>query len=182
MTAYKNTNDIDLIDLLAADNEQAFTEIYNRYWQTLLTTAYNIIQDEQAAQDAVQNVFVSLWKRRKDVVIHSLKAYLQQAIRYAVLKHFREQRADISFFERLRKITTELIADDTLILKEQEQLLAQILESMPENCSETFRMSREEGLTYKQIASRLKISEKTVEKRLSKSLQYIRKGLSGYVK
>src|SRR5690606_12654997 len=102
----------------------------------------------------------------------------QQATRFSILKVIRNQQTDAKFYERLKNITSEIIADDPLLFKEQQELLKELLASMPDNCSETFRLSREEGLTYAQIASQLNISEKTVEKRMTRSLKYLRRGLN----
>ena len=170
--------DKQLTDLLKIGDEDAFTEIYNRYWKLLFHTANNIIQDDEIAQDIVQDVFISLWQRRNEVEIHSLRPYLQQSARFLVLKAIREQQKGACFYERLKEITSEIITDNPLLFKEQQQLLKELVGSLPENQRETFRLSREEGLAYKKIASQLNISEKTVEKRMSKSLKHIRSGLN----
>lgn len=178
MTLYKNIDDEELVRQLKFDDKNAFTEIYNRYWKLLFSTAQRITDNTDSAQDTVQNIFLSLWQRRHEVDIISLKAYLQQATRYAVLQAIREKQSDDRFYERLRILTSEIINDDPVIFKEQQELLKELLESMPENCTRTYLLSREEGLTYKQIAARLEISEKTVEKRMTKSLKYLRRGLN----
>lgn len=178
MPSYNNLTDNQLIELLKSGDEHAFTEIYNRFWKMLFTTAHAIIQDQEIAKDVVQNVFIGLWQRRDVSDIQSLKPYLQQATRFQVLKAIRAQQTDLRFYDRLKEITSEIINDDPLIFKEQQQLLSELLDTLPENCRETFRLSREEGFTYKQIASHLDISEKTVEKRVSKSLKHLRGGLN----
>jgi len=178
MTNYSILTDSQLINLLKSDNEPAFTEIYNRYWSSLFDTAYSILQDDDSAKDIVQNVFISLWQRREVSNIQSLKPYLQQAARFLVLKAIRNNQTDSRFYDRVKEITSEILNDDPLIFKEQQILIQSLLNSLPENCRETFRLSREEGYTYKQIASHLNISEKAVEKRMSKSLKHMRGGLN----
>ena len=172
--------DDELVELLKLNDEAAFTEVYNRHWKLLFYTAYKVTQNEELAQDVVQNVFLSLWHRRQAVEIVCLKAYLQQATRYAVLKTIKDLQGAATFHERLKLITSEIIQDDPLVFKEKQELLKDLLASLPENCSTTYLLSREEGLTYKQIASRLEISEKTVEKRMTLSLKHFRTGLKGY--
>jgi RNA polymerase sigma-70 factor (ECF subfamily) len=178
MTVYNSFTDAELIDLLKSGDEFAFTEIYNRYWKLLFKTANNILQDFATVQDITQNIFVSLWERRNEVNIQTLKPYLQQATRFAVFKAIRDQQTDKEFYGRLAEITADIITDDPLLFKEQQELLKGIINRLPEDCREAFRLSREENLTYKQIATLLGVSEKTVEKRISKSLQHIRKGMS----
>jgi RNA polymerase sigma-70 factor (family 1) len=175
---YAALQDHELAALLKASDHAAFTEIYRRYWKLLYQTALNITREDDLARDITQDVFIDLWRRRATSDIAALKAYLQQAARYAVFKLLRQKRASAAFYHELAAVTTEIIADDPLLFKEQQVLLAALLQTLPEAHRETFRLSREEYLTYKQIAARLGISEKAVEKRLSKALKLLRSGLN----
>jgi RNA polymerase sigma-70 factor (family 1) len=174
---YTGLDDTQLLKLLQEEDEEAFAEIYNRYWKLLYTTANNIIRNESAAQDAVQEVFIALWQKGKETDIQFLKAYLQQAVRFQVLKAIRSQKADEQFYNRLSSITSDIIYENPLLFKEQEGLLRQILDSLPDDCRLVFKLSREENLTYRQIAAQLEISEKTVEKKMSICLRQIREAL-----
>ena len=178
MTEYSRLDDKELSELLKTGEQAAFTEIYNRYWKLLYNSAHNIIQDQDSAQDAVQDVFISLWQRKEEVDIQNLKAYLQQSVRFGVLKRIRAKKTDDEFYQHLADVTLDILSDDPLIFKEQQTLLNNLLDNLPEDCKETFHLSREENFTYKQIAAHLSISEKTVEKRMSKSLKYLRNNLN----
>lgn len=181
MKLYNTYTDNELVNLLKTGDEAAFSEVYSRYWKSLFQRAHAILRNEDAAKDALQDVFISLWKRREVAEIIYLKAYLQQAIRFKVLHFIREERTDSEFYVRLRKVTTEIIADNPLLFKEQQNLLSELVDSLPDDCKEAFLLSREEDLTYKQIAEQLNISIKTVEKRISKSLKYLRENIDmGY--
>ncbi len=171
-------SDTELLPALKKGDQSAFSEIYDRYWKGLYRSANNILQNPEAAEDVLQDVFLSLWQRRSEVEINSLKAYLYQALRFSVLKAIRNQKTDQQFYERLANVTTEIIAENPMLFKEQQYLIQNLIDRLPEDCKETFRLSREENMTYKQIASYLNISEKTVEKRISKSLKAIRGGLN----
>lgn len=175
--SYATIGDNELLDLLSAGDEHAFSEIYSRYWKLLFDTANNILQNSEAAKDSVQDVFIALWQRRGAVEIQHLKAYLQQATRFQVLKAIRANKVDESFYKRLSEVTVDLVYENPLLFKEQEALLRQILNELPEDCYHVFKLSREEQLTYKQIAGHLNISEKTVEKKMSICLKLIRLGL-----
>ncbi|MBO9154456.1 RNA polymerase sigma factor [Chitinophaga sp. GCM10012297] len=175
---YTGFADQELLHLLKEDDEAAFTEIYKRYWKLLYTTAFGIIRDGDAAQDILQEVFIRIWRGRHTLDITSLKPYLQQAARFGVLKAIRAQKTDKAFYDRLAAITIDVLAEDLLLYKEQRELFEKLLSGLPENVKEAFYLSRENNLTYKQIAARLNISEKTVEKRISKSLRYFRDNLN----
>lgn len=174
---YSVLDDTDLLALLPKNDEDAFAEIYHRYWKPLFYTAYGIIRDKEIGQDIVQEVFVDLWQRKREVTIQNLKAYLQQATRFQTLKAIRNQKANDEFYTRLAKATADIVYENPLLFKEQETLLRQVLDGLPEDCRYIFRLSREEQMTYKQIAARLEISEKTVEKKMSICLKHIREYL-----
>lgn len=178
--SYSDLDDIQLLQLLKKENEGAFAEIYNRYWKLLYTTAHNIIHDEHFAKEAVQEVFIALWQRRVEANIQTLKAYMQQAVRFQVLKCIRAQKTDEQFYSRLAAITTNIIYYNPLLFKEQESLLREVINTLPEDCRLVFKLSREEHLTYKQIAAQLNISEKTVEKKMSACLKHIRQAVEHY--
>lgn len=172
-------SDEQLVVLMQQDNESAFTEIYNRYWKTLYVSAHNILQLRTAAQDAVQEVFISLWKRRNSVEIESLKSYLFQAVRFQVFKAIRADKTDHDFFNRLSRVSKDILTEDPLLFKELEAVLQQVFNSLPADEREIFRLHREDGLTYREIAEEKNISVKTVEKKMSQALKRIRAGLDG---
>ncbi|MGX5820684.1 RNA polymerase sigma factor [Chitinophaga lutea] len=175
---YTGFTDQELLLFVQRDDETAFTEVYKRYWKLLYTTAFSIIRDDPAAQDIVQEVFIRIWHGRHTLEIASLKPYLQQSARFGVLKAIRAQKTDKAFYDRLAAVTMDVLAEDRLLYKEQRELFDKLLGGLPDNVKETFYLSRENNLTYKQIAARLNISEKTVEKRISQSLRYFRDHLN----
>lgn len=177
MASYSTYSDEVLVTLLRQDDEGAFTEIYCRYWKPLLHTAHAILQDKEIVRDIVQTIFITFWQRRKEVQVDNLAAYLQQAARFSVFKAIRQQEKNKDFYSRLAQVTSSIIADDRLLFREQQELLRTLLGSLPDDCREVFRLSREENMTYKQIAGMLGVSEKTVEKKISRSLRHIRSGL-----
>ena len=167
-------SDEQLLRLLNDGDQQAFSEIYERYWEKLFISAEKILQDRAAAQDAVQEVFISLWNRRSLVQIESLQPYLFQAVRFQVLKNIRSGRTDADFYKRLSIISKDILTQDPLLFKELQSLLPQIIQSLPEDQQVIFAMSREKKMTYKEIAAEREISVKTVEKKMSQALRHIR--------
>lgn len=174
---YANLDDTQLVQLLREAIEGAFVEIYTRYWKLLYTTAYNVTQDEYAAKGVVQDVFLELWRRRNEADILRLKPYLQQAARYRILRLIRSQKTGKQFNNRLVAVIADIIFHRPLLFKEQEFLPGNILATLPDDCGIVFKLSREEQLTYKQIAAELNISEKTVEKKMSTCLAVFREAL-----
>ena len=67
MKEYQLYNNQMLLDLLAESDEVAFTELYNRFWKKLFAIAYNRLNEVQAAEDIVHDVFASLWANREKI-------------------------------------------------------------------------------------------------------------------
>lgn len=177
MQNYPTYTDDQLLRQLHQSDELAFAEIFNRYWKPLYTSAHNILQVKEAAQDAVQEVFISLWKRRTEVQVDILQSYLHQAVRFQVFKAIRAEKTDQDFFNRLAGISKDILIEDPVLFKELETIYQQLIQSLPPDEKEIFLLHRDGGLTYKQIAEQKNISVKTVEKKMSRALKEIRFGM-----
>lgn len=177
MQNYPIHTDDQLLKQLYQNDEGAFAEIYNRYWKPLYTSAHNILQVREAAQDAVQEVFISLWKRRQDLQVDVLQSYLHQAVRFQVFKAIRAEKTDQEFFNRLSLISKDILIEDPVLFRELENIYQQLIQSLPPDEQEIFLLHRDDGLTYKQIAEQKNISVKTVEKKMSRALKEIRYGM-----
>ena len=181
MRSYSKYDDEQLVRLLTENDENAFSEIYGRYWKPLYTSVQNILHDTDPAQDAVQEVFISLWQRRHTVQIESLKAYLFQAARFQVFKSIRAGKAQANFYDRLAAATREIQQQDPILYKEMERLIGNMIAALPDDQREIFLLHRTEGLTYSEIAKKKNISVKTVEKKMSLALRHLRIGTGDVV-
>lgn len=173
-TAY---TDLELITHMKQGDVSAFTELYNRYFKLLYNTADNILRKADISKDVVQEVFVSVWQNREKQEISFPKAYLHQAVRFQVFKAIRSDKTDAAFYERLVQVSRQMVVENDLSYKEFQRTVDDLIKSLPDDCRMTFLMSREQEMTYNQIAQRLNISVKTVEKKMSQALHYLRLGL-----
>ena len=177
MREYSIYTDEQLLHFTSESNPHAYTEIYHRYSKDLYLIAWNGTHDRDKAEDIVQEVFVSLWQRRGQVEITVLKGWLLQATRFQVLKAFRQEKADAGFMDRLAKASQVIYENDPAAFKELQELIPAVIASLPTDQQLIFRLHREEGLTYREIAEKLGISVKTVEKKMSLTLRHLRLGL-----
>nr|WP_295873178.1 RNA polymerase sigma-70 factor [uncultured Chitinophaga sp.] len=177
MSDYNTYTDDQLWRQITLDDQDAFATVYHRYWKVLYLRARNMLSDSDLAQDIVQEVFISLWHRRQEVEILHLKAYLFQAVRFQELKALRNLKSDTNFYERLAHISKDLLQHEPMAFKELDSVLQRVVATIPEDQRTIFSMSRDEGLTYREIADRMEISVKTVEKKISQALRTIRKGM-----
>jgi RNA polymerase sigma-70 factor (ECF subfamily) len=175
---FTTRTDAELTSFLAGGSEHALTEIIDRYWEKLFTKANNFLRDEEAAKDCIQDVFISLWQNHNKTQIENLNSYLQQAVRFRALRMIREMKISAEFEVRINDLTKFIINDDGLPAKELKKIIEDLIASLPEDQRKIFTLHREEQLTYRQIAEKMDISVKTVEKKMSKSLSQLRLGLN----
>lgn len=176
MNSYKIFSDTELCSLLKEGNEGAYTEIYNRYWQTVYSIAYNRLRNLETTQDLVHDTFASLWVNREKVVVENLKSYLAVSIKYRIIELIRREKL-ASKFELLAPATylgNFNDASDALHFKNILKLMEEEIENLPDRCKLIFKYSRNENKSAKEIAAELNISQSTVENQLNKALTRLR--------
>ncbi len=180
MTDYKNITEIEAFALMKAGDEHALTHIYNKYWEGLYASVHNVLKDQQASEDIIQDIFIKLWDKRESLEISiSLKAYLFASCRYEVFRQIKAQKVHISLFDRLEERLYAPSAYGSLEHKELLQHINSIVEALPVKCREVYKLSREENLSHKEIAEKLNISTKTVENHMTRALSQLRGSLGG---
>jgi RNA polymerase sigma-70 factor (family 1) len=168
-------DDSDLLLQLKQDVRGAFDEIYNRYWMVLYNTAYKRTRNREQCRDAVQNVFIDLWQRRAVVNITHLSAYLHQAVRFQILKALAKDPQQSVFLNDAENLfTSPIYTDDGLKEKEALKLIGLWLETLPEKRRNIFILHYKEGLSTREIAEKLGISQNTVQAQLYTATESLR--------
>jgi RNA polymerase sigma-70 factor (family 1) len=174
---YSKLNDQELIEQLRSEDELAFRFIYDRFWEKLLFVAVKKMNDVHDAEEIIQDIFSNLWKRRETLQIkNNIESYLAGAVKFEVFKRraLRAKREfmanDLDLVEE-KAIHHERNLFDTRILEEE---LMNTINTLPPKCKLVFKLSRNEGLTNKEIADDLNISEKAVEKHITSALKVVK--------
>ena len=94
MRKYQLYDNKDLLGLLSNNDEIAFTELYDRFWQKLFAIAYCRLKEIETAEDIVHDVFASLWANRQEITIESLDNYLATAVKYMVLDKIKKKERE----------------------------------------------------------------------------------------
>lgn len=179
----KQLPDIALLELIqVADDRAAFDELYRRYWRKLYMAAYAKLQNDADAKDCLQDVFVALWHKRKEINIHSsADAYLYMALKYRVLNLIRSRSNYGRHLDLFAAIPPGAMqaADDRLALQEIQQLIRTAIAEMPEKMREIYVLSRQQNLSIADMAQQLGLSIQTVKNQLSNALRRIKAKLSG---
>lgn len=154
---------------------QSFRKLFDLYYEPLCTSLNYYTRDEVAIEEIVQEVFVNLWEARDQLKIEHIKTYLFSAARYRALNYLRDKQRQLEILENWAKEEIEIRnSRESSDLDDMLPYLQKAVESLPEKCREIFELSRQEHLTYKQIADRNNISIKTVENQMSIALKKIR--------
>jgi RNA polymerase sigma-70 factor (ECF subfamily) len=181
MTLLGNHTDDVLLNLMRNDDQEAFTLLYRRYWEELFVTAAKALRSQQEAEDVVQDVFLSIWNRRKELNIEgSLDAYLQVSVRYKAIHYIEKNITRRDYLALLTDVTVNNLpatAEIKLQLREVQQTIHNTVAQMPPKMREVYRLSRQEHLTHKEIANKLGISVETVKKHIQHAMQLIKTAL-----
>jgi RNA polymerase sigma-70 factor (ECF subfamily) len=176
---YSALDDIELIKFLQEENEEAFAEIYNRYWKRIYTMALSYTKSPEAAQDIVQEVFLKLWIKKENLLqVQEFRPYLFVTARNLIISSLRNQvfHVDLDPDEEVEENT--FLPERQLSYKESINLLHKAIGLLPPQQQRAYQLSRNEGLRYEDIAQEMGISPLTVRTHISKALSFIRKYLT----
>lgn len=167
---------MQLLSLLAAEDKTAFELIYTRYWKQLYNTAFQRLKCAVQAEEIVQEIFIKIWTRRKELDIHNLAGYLNTAVRLSVYNYVERDLASRHFYEPFETITIADTsgADSILQEKELKRLFEAYIDALPRKRREIFLLHINDNLSTKEIAQRLGISQKTVQNQIGTTMQGLR--------
>jgi RNA polymerase sigma-70 factor (family 1) len=174
MAALKNHSDQDLLKLLKNGDHDAFTEIYERYWNKLLAIGFNHTKDKFLAEEIVQDIFVSIWNRKSEIEIDNLSAYLATAAKFSVFKYLKREFSKKQLTEKNYQRPVLSFENEQIEARFLEEYINGIVEQLPDKCRVVFKYSRADGLSNSEISKQMNIAEKTVEAHLTKGIKIIK--------
>lgn len=166
----------DIFTKIRNDDRDAFKALFDTYYASLCHYASHFLNDDALSEEVVQELFVRLWEKRKSLDVEtSVRQYLFRSVRNGCLNQIQHDKVRRLHGTRLKEaLTSENPSEDFLITPEMILKLEEGIESLPEKRREIFRLSREKGLKYREIAEKLKISVKTVEAQMGLALKTLR--------
>ena len=169
------TDDEILIKAMADGDMGAFAKIYNRYAPAVLRFVKGLIKDKAKAEDIVQNIFMRMLTAKPSFEsVASFKNWLFVCARNEVFSILRSKwESDVDKVQVYPDVVSETVYPDVMM-----PILHSVLEKMPEKRSEVFRLSRIEGRSAEEIAARMGISIRTVQKHLELANREVRKYLN----
>lgn len=174
--------DAALVQRLRADDSDALRALMGSHWEPLVGFAHRILAGAGDPEDMVQTAFVRLWTRRRELSeTGSLKSLLYTIVRNACLDELRKDRRR----EKARKGADPQRPPRTpyedVQGAELQRLAAAAVSRLPERRREVFRLAREEGLSYVEIAEVMGLSTQTVANHMSLAMADLRTALRPYL-
>ncbi|MEQ9286500.1 MAG: RNA polymerase sigma-70 factor [Cyclobacteriaceae bacterium] len=173
--------DSELMECLSHDDRKAFEHIFRTYYQDLCRFGVTYVKDMDVSEELVQQIFINIWERRYELSIStSMKSYLFTAVRnksfnYLKLQLPKEYKKvdidDVGFIDTSNK-------EEDIVFEDLKEYVAKAIDTLPGKCKTIFNLSRNSGLTYKEIAEELDISVKTVENQIGIALKKLREQLN----
>ncbi|MDO7744685.1 MAG: RNA polymerase sigma-70 factor [Pedobacter sp.] len=165
----------DLLRLIDNNDKEEFTAFYSENFQKLILVSDKYVKDIFVAEEIVQDIFLKIWED-KDLLstVNAIKSYLHRSVVNTSINYINRQK---NIEQHHLKIAAHLTDEDIDLIDEQNELIALLyneIDLLPEKCQKVFKMSRLEGLKYRDIALELSISEKTVENHMGNALRILR--------
>lgn len=168
----ENNLDKKAYKMVVQGNNQGLEILFKTYFHFLYIQAYRFVSNKEIAEELTQDVFVSLWEKRKTIKIEgNIKAYLSTAIKNKSLNYLKTSFSKQYFIGEIPELPQVDYLSES---KELEQLIEEAIEGLPEKCGIIFRLSRFSDMTYDEIANHLGISKDTVKTQIKTALSRIR--------
>lgn len=174
--------DAALFEKTKLGDKKAFEALFDRYYSYLCLYATQYVKNNNEAGEIAQDVFVRFWEKRDELQINtSVKNYLFRSVKNQCLNFIQHNKIKNQYTQKILCEKKKYESRETdyfepgLIKKIEEAI-----QSLPEKRQEIFRLSREQGLKYREIAKKLDISIKTVETQMGLAIKTLRNKLKDY--
>lgn len=175
-------NEKELLIRLIEGDEAAFETIYYHYSPRLYGNLLKMVKTGHLASEILQDVFIKIWNKRQQIdPENSFRSWLFKIAENAVYDCFRKAARDKALQQALLQAATDhyLHIEETLITKENEQLLEDVINTLPPQRRQIFRLCKIEGKTYEEVSKLLGISTSTISDHIVKANRAILQHLKG---
>lgn len=165
---------------LANNDKKALEELFNHYYPRLYNYSKSFLKLEEGIDDILQDVFIKIWNNRTNIYSSaSFNPFIFTVTRNLLLNELRNRLNNQKLKENVLKLSLpeEYNSFEKMEYSELKSMVEQIVNNLPEKQQEVFILSRNQGLSHKEIADKLNISAKTVEYHIAQSTATIKSKL-----
>jgi len=173
----------ELVNRIALNEDgDAYKKLFLYYHPRLLSFSYAITHSKQSSEEAVSDVFVNIWSLRTTLLrISNFPLYLYVSTKNVSLNYLARQKRTQVF--SLDDVKTEFTClsynpEQILITAEMFRRICAAVQSLPPKCRLIFKLVKEDGLRYKEVAELLNLSVKTVENQMAIALRKLGESVS----
>ncbi len=154
-----------------------FKMIYDAHFDDLRRYLIYRSGDQDLSKDIAQNVFMKVWTKKIDIDLGNIKSLLFKMATDEFISHIRKKKVEKEYTDSIDlKLTQEPDNNDDLL--EKKVLFQKALNQLPEKKKTALLMNKIQGLTYKEIAEILNLSEKAIEKRIGLALKALKQNIN----
>ena len=172
------------ITALKEGSVEAINLCFDLYYAALCSSANYYVKQPTIAEEIVQGVFVDFWINREKIPEHSsIKGYLMLSVKHDCLDYLKHKKIEERYIDHFKDEMLDSYEDifDDLINKDLQKALNNAIDKLPKQCKDIFLMSRFKYMSYKEIASTLSLSLKTIENQMGKALKIVRADLEPFL-
>ena len=174
----------DLLERIKKDDEEAFRQIFDFYIKKVYQFVYGYLKNTPESEDVTQNIFQKIWEKRNMIdTTKSFGGFLFTIAYRSVIDHIRKESAKKQWTKMgiadMEESVSYLTADSLQNNHHLESLYQKALNALSQKRKEVFVLSRHEGMSNKEIAEKLQISEKTVENHMTAALSALKAFFDG---
>lgn len=164
----------------------AFRQLFRLYYEPMCQYATRFVHSLEVAEEIVADVFVKLWRNRGQIQLYaSFQSYCYRAVKNQSLDYLKSNTGRHAMHSELtddyQAMTTASESPEQAIIRQEfDTMLDNAIAQLPRQGQLIYRMSRDQGLKYREIAGQLGISVRTVETHMGRSCQTLRTQLQRY--
>jgi RNA polymerase sigma-70 factor (ECF subfamily) len=174
-----------LVERIAAGDQHAFRRLFDLHFSRLIQFARSIIRTNEGAIEVVDDVFIKLWKQKEQILaIKDLKAYLYTGVKNTALNYLSKkaaQQTEDPFDHIDILLSRDQHPDQKMITAEIMEQIQVAVEALPPRCKMVFKLVREDGLKYREVAQILNVSVDTVDAQMVIAVRRIREKVQKHV-
>ncbi len=183
MIFLKTLSDNQLLEYLRKGYEKAFDELFDRYWSKSFDIAFDKVKSKEQAEEIVQDVFMDLWSKKDSLDIKNFSHFLFASIKYQSINKIRSKLVEHKYWDYYKHFValTENVTDNTVRFNNLLEVIDEKLTKLSPKSKKVFYLSRLEGHSVKEIATKLSLSEKAIEYHISRSLKELKIYLKEFI-